>query len=50
VYKLLAKVLANRLGKVIDSLISKNQSTFIKGRFLADEVVVLNEIADYAKR
>ncbi|WJX66218.1 hypothetical protein P8452_50797 [Trifolium repens] len=49
-YKLFAKVLAVRLGVVMDSLISKNQSTFIKGRFLADGVVVLNEVVDYAKR
>jgi hypothetical protein len=49
-YKLLAKVLAVRLGKVMDSITSKNQSTFIKGRFLADGVVVLNEVVDFAKR
>jgi hypothetical protein len=49
-YKLLAKVLAVRLGKVMDSITSKNQSVFIKGRFLADGVVVLNEVVDFAKR
>jgi hypothetical protein len=48
-YKLLAKVLAVRFGKVMGSIISNNQSAFIKGRFLADEVVVLNEVVDYAK-
>ncbi|MCH83058.1 LINE-1 reverse transcriptase like, partial [Trifolium medium] len=49
-YKLLAKVLANRLGKVMDSIIAKNQSAFIKGRSLVDGVVVLNEVVDFAKR
>jgi hypothetical protein len=49
-YKLLAKVLAVRMGKVMDFIISKNQSTFIKGRFLVDGVVVLNEVVDFVKR
>jgi hypothetical protein len=49
-YKLLAKVLAVRMAKVMDFIISKNQSTFIKGRFLADGVVVLNEVVDFVKR
>jgi hypothetical protein len=49
-YKLLSKVLANRLGKVMDSIISKNQSAFIKGRHLVDSVVVANEVVDLAKR
>ncbi|MCH93657.1 LINE-1 reverse transcriptase like, partial [Trifolium medium] len=49
-YKLLSKVLAMRLGKVMDSIISKNQSAFIKGRNLADGVVVVNEVVDLAKR
>jgi hypothetical protein len=34
----------------MDSIIYKNQSTFIKGRNLADEVVVVNEVVDLAKR
>ncbi|MCH84850.1 RNA-directed DNA polymerase (Reverse transcriptase) [Trifolium medium] len=46
-YKLLAKV---RLSKVMDSIISSNQSAFIKGRFLGDGVVVVNEVVDLAKR
>jgi hypothetical protein len=49
-YKLLSKVLANRLGKVMNSIISKNQSAFIKGRHLVDGVVVANEVVDLAKR
>jgi hypothetical protein len=49
-YKLLSKVLASRLGKVMDTIISKSQSAFIKGRFLADGVVVVNEVVDLAKR
>ncbi|MCI06467.1 RNA-directed DNA polymerase (Reverse transcriptase), partial [Trifolium medium] len=34
----------------MDSIISKNQSAFIKGRNLADGVVVVNEVVDLAKR
>jgi len=49
-YKLLAKVLARRLAGVMNSIISPNQSTFLKGRHLVDGVLVVNELVDYAKR
>jgi hypothetical protein len=49
-YKLVAKVLASRLAPVTDSLISSNQSAFIKGRQLVDDVVAVNEIIDVARR
>jgi hypothetical protein len=49
-YKLLAKVLVNRLGKMMNSIISRNQSEVIKGRSLAHGVVVVNEVVDFAKR
>jgi hypothetical protein len=49
-YKLLEKVLVNRLGKVMDSIISRNQSKVIKGRSLAHGVVFVNEVVDFAKR
>ncbi|GAU32684.1 hypothetical protein TSUD_145580 [Trifolium subterraneum] len=49
-YKLVAKVLAARLGKVLGELIPKTQSAFLKGRQLVDGVVVVNEIVDYAKK
>jgi hypothetical protein len=48
-YKLLAKILSTRLGVVMDSIISKNQLTFIEGQFLVDGVVVVvNEVIDLA--
>jgi len=49
-YNLLAKVLARRLAKVMNRIISLNQSAFLKGRNLVDGVLVINEIVDYAKK
>jgi hypothetical protein len=49
-YKLVAKVLAGRLAKVLGAVIPNTQSTFLKGRQLVDGVVVVNEVIDYAKK
>lgn len=49
IYKVLAKLLAERLSKVMHSVISSNQTTFLKGRNILDAVVVLNEVMDFAK-
>ena len=49
-YKILAKVLANRLQMVIGSVISDSQSAFIKGRQILDGILVANEIVDEARR
>jgi hypothetical protein len=49
-YKLLANVLAIRLVGVLSSVISSNQSAFLKGRNLVDGVLVVNEVVDYAKK
>lgn len=49
-YKLVAKGLTAGLAKVMEKLISPNQLTFLKGRFMIDEVVVENELVDLTKR
>jgi len=49
-YKLIAKVLAGRLSLVMNSIISTFQSAFLKGRHLVDEVLVVNEVVDLAKK
>jgi hypothetical protein len=49
-YKLIAKVWASRLAKVMNVLIAPNQSDFIKGRNLVDGVLEVNELVDLAKR
>ncbi|GKV27934.1 hypothetical protein SLEP1_g37047 [Rubroshorea leprosula] len=50
VYKLLAKVLANRLKTVISEIVSDTQSAFVGGRQLVDSVLVLNEVVDEVKK
>jgi hypothetical protein len=50
IYKLVAKVLTKRLCLVMDSITSKNQSAFIKGRLLVDGVLVINEVVDWVKK
>ncbi|GKE11321.1 RNA-directed DNA polymerase, eukaryota [Tanacetum coccineum] len=43
-YKIIAKILANRLSKVIDKVVSKEQSAFIAGRQILDGPIVLSEL------
>ncbi|GAU44264.1 hypothetical protein TSUD_400110 [Trifolium subterraneum] len=49
VYKILSKVLANRLRNVIGNIVSKSKSAFIKGRQILDGVLIANEVVDDAK-
>lgn len=44
VYKLISKVLTNRLKKVLHKVISPNQSEFIKGRQISDNILVVHEL------
>jgi hypothetical protein len=39
--KLVNKILANRLSSHMDQLVAKNQSAFIKGRFIQDNFMMV---------
>jgi hypothetical protein len=49
-YKILAKILANRLRLVIGSVVSDSQSAFIKGHRILDGILVANEVVDEARK
>ena len=49
-YKIVAKLLSNRLKKVMPSIIDERQSAFIQGRQLLHSVITVNEVVEEAKR
>lgn len=48
-YKALSKFLANRLKRVLLSIVLESQSAFVEGRLIIDNIVVANEIAHFVK-
>lgn len=50
IYKVLAKILANRLREVVGSVVSKSQSAFVKGKHILDSILIANEVVDEARR
>lgn len=49
-YKMVSKVLENRLKEVIGKVISESQSAFIIGRLISDNTMISYEIMHYIKR
>jgi hypothetical protein len=49
-YKFLAKVLANKLRKIIGSVILDSHSTFVIRMQILDRILIANEVVDEAQK
>lgn len=49
-YKVLSKIIANRLKKVIPNVILDSQYAFVEGRQMVDDILIENKFVDTAKR
>ena len=50
VYKIMAKLLANRLKRIMPEIIDERQSAFVVGRQLLHSTIIANEVVEEAKR
>ncbi|XP_074298496.1 uncharacterized protein LOC141629381 [Silene latifolia] len=48
-YKIVSKVLANRLKRFLDDIVSENQSALVPGRLITDNILVAFELFHYMK-
>ncbi|KAJ0805638.1 putative RNA-directed DNA polymerase [Helianthus annuus] len=48
--KVVSKVLANRLKRVMGKVVSDNQSAFLSGRYILDGPLMINEVMSWARR
>jgi hypothetical protein len=46
VYKIISKVLANGLRRVVEKIISKSHNAFVQGRQILDSILIANEYSD----
>ncbi|XP_031127667.1 uncharacterized protein LOC116029767 [Ipomoea triloba] len=49
VYKVLAKVVANRLKTVLNGIVSSSQSAFVPGRLISDNIILAGEVGHYLR-
>ncbi|XP_019175665.1 PREDICTED: uncharacterized protein LOC109170987 [Ipomoea nil] len=50
IYKILSKMLANRLKEILEKIISPSQSVFLSGSLITDNVFVASEVIHYLNR